>query len=372
MKNLFVFKILLLLSFYNCSYSQYLAFDTSFGNNGSMVFTDIYHSRCHKLLMDSNGKLIFSWATNKIVRLTPNGTLDTTFGTNGTLITPIIQENYYNVDIFLLNDNILYFYKVGSIYRLVLLNPDGTTNLSFGNNGEIVFDSSTNKKVYTDSSNNIYVLNMTSTSSQTLTRYLSNGDIDTSYGNNGFIQLNFNIPGNYDFIKIVKITSNELYIHKSNYPNYNLYKLNIDGSFDNTFGNNGVANIPALSSFEPATHYNFLPSGGFLSSIDRIISKFDSNGQIDLSFGVNGSREIQGISYATPKIYNDKIYFNMSFSATGGNNGYVGKIQTLNLNASNPPEDLSLVNESFKNTTHIQFIPQDSRCKLGRSTCVRV
>lgn len=359
MKKLFFCNIILLLFFQNYCWSQYLALDQSFGNNGSMSFSSNYNSFFTKLLIDPAGKLIFSYGSNKIVKLNSDGTLDASFGTNGILTTPIIPQNGDNIEMFLISEKIICFYQIGSNYKLVCLNPNGTYDLSFGTSGEVLFNASIKRTIEKDDLNNIYLLSY-AVASQTITKFFQNGTIDNSFGINGILPLSLNIPSN-NLLNIEKVTSNEFFIHRldlsSNYINDHIYKVTQLGALDTTFGVNGelFLNTSNGKSFT----IKFLSSGDFFITRTPSIEKYNSNGQIDLSFGVNGSKALNGHNYySKPEIYNDKIYCTQlnSFIGAGGGTTY-GRIQSLNLNDNDPATTISLGEPSNNRyPTDIEFV----------------
>lgn len=124
--------------------------DTTFGTNGiSIQNIQGMTPYPYSVKLQNDGKIIaaFSYKPNPsiyneftLVRYNQNGILDTTFGNNGIAHTSIGDTDAYASDITILNDNKIL--AVGSNDQstwkhltLVLHNPDGTLDTSFGTNG---------------------------------------------------------------------------------------------------------------------------------------------------------------------------------------------------------------------------------------------
>ena len=73
--------------------------------------------------------------------------------------------------------------------------------------------------------------------------------------------------------------------------NFALVRLNEDGSFDTTFGTNGISHI-TTSENDVAETISLLDDGKILLAGYRennfTIAKFNADGSIDTTFGVNG------------------------------------------------------------------------------------
>lgn len=127
-----------------------------------------------------------------------------------------------------------------------------------------------------------------------LCRINSNGSIDTSFGVNGYVFPN--ITGQYEIS--VRIQSDEkILIYGGHYP-AKIIKYEKDGLLDSSFGLNGIVELSA-DSFPSESSISFSNKNILLLDDDTIIlrciensnthlRKFLSDGTIDSSFGVNG------------------------------------------------------------------------------------
>jgi uncharacterized delta-60 repeat protein len=363
--------------------------DTSFGNGG-VVYTPISAGgggfggpEAAPIALDSTGRILvagsYVWppvygpfgfdigpaSDFAVVRLEPDGTMDTSFGTggmvtidigatdpntglpihtydsasgvaiqsdgeivvSGTTIVPPSNPNGYSDDNF----------------AVTRLNPDGSIDTSFGTNGR--------------SSANFPVVNpspyFTSTSYDTATslalapdgkivvegstlsdflnefddfavaRFNTDGSLDSSFGTGGLVyqDLNQANPGTIDDAYALLVQTDgkivlggeqgpNPYGNPSPGPNWALLRLNLDGTNDSSFGTNGlvltpVPNMPqtdalsgiALQSdsrivavgFNQVTNFT---GGNFINSNDVVLARYNTDGSLDTSFGSGGMVEV--------------------------------------------------------------------------------
>lgn len=265
-----------------------------------------------------------------------NATLDTSFGTAGFVGTPNTTEI---IKVGLLSDDkiISVGYRNGTLYYRLLLtknNPNGTPDSTFGINGisEAIIG-------YTDFPNAISIQpddkilvggrynnnSMTEISTGNgafLARFLSNGSFDTSFGVNGVIKTNTVVSTNtiVNITAVGLLSNHKIIALGSHYNNSNatLLKFNPDGSYDTSFGVNGVkiinfpgittviiSDIKILSDNSILCYGNQYASDG---SQSLIIVKYNEDGTINTSFANNGIKII-----ATSQIsfeYGTKMHVN--------------------------------------------------------------
>tara|TARA_R100000935_G_scaffold58612_1_gene96561 strand:+ start:1176 stop:2663 length:1488 start_codon:yes stop_codon:yes gene_type:complete len=288
--------------------------DPSFGNNGVAVFnrTGYEYEYYRKVLSQSDGKIvangIFSVTANYqfvINRFLTDGSIDTSFGNNGELI--VFPEQIATGEMTLLNDDSLLV--VGRIFEngiskigLKKYLSDGTLDTSFGNNGVVITaigDESSAQKVLITRDNKIVVLagmEDNGEQSQVLLRYLLNGTVDSSFGNNGLVNI-LNEP-DFSSQNIAIYEDGKILVHSSFVDWYNerinnlIFRFLPDGSFDTSFSSNGYLNPnrgnlsirkveiqpnQRLLIFGELT--NFLEGGG-----PFFIKRYHLGGHLDTSF----------------------------------------------------------------------------------------
>lgn len=238
--------------------------DSSFGNNAVAVFNrpDYQNEYYSTILNQNDGKILVGGAfyinstyQYAVHRFLPNGSIDTDFGNNGELI---IFPNSRQGNLKLLQDGS--FLAGGritdnGIFHVALKKylPNGTLDTSFGNNGVVLTsvgsEASSSREIALTHDNKIVVLadsRSNNTASHVLLRYLSNGGLDTSFGNNGIVDLTNDEGFKYYHIAVyndgkVAVTSSLFDGQLERYSTLITRYLS-NGDLDTSFGNNGNIN----------------------------------------------------------------------------------------------------------------------------------
>jgi uncharacterized delta-60 repeat protein len=125
--------------------------DTSFGSSGKVI-QDISsgHDRAYAMVLQSDGKILLGGYCNHggekfcLARFNSNGTLDTSFGTNGKVIQDISSGNDRAYAMVLQSDGKIllggYCNHGGEKFCLARFNSNGTLDTSFGTNGKVIQD----------------------------------------------------------------------------------------------------------------------------------------------------------------------------------------------------------------------------------------
>lgn len=252
--------------------------DTTFGLNGIVDFTlntPNYVSFVDKLFYDLNSGFIyvaFDYDENidnptvgylrsyGILRLSNDGTIDTSFGTNGiakmrfdfyntsSLEFPseiCIQSNGKIVVAGFLNTTDGLTDKVVGVTRF---NYNGTLDASFGSNGKVIAQTGNNTypRQIINLNNDKFILNVSNEASASYTsnslKYEINGALDTTFGANGIVS-----DGNYNLDMILQPDGKIIKAGSIN-SQFGIKRFNINGSIDTTFGNNGEIITPIFYS----------------------------------------------------------------------------------------------------------------------------
>jgi len=159
----------------------------------------------------------------------------------------------------------------------------------------------------------ILILGFVETSSTIfITRLNIDGSLDLNFGNNGFFETN----SNEDFVSINILSNDKILIGLSSPTK--IIKLNSNGSLDTSFGTNGEVDLSSLITSSDLRTVLVEPDNSILAiGYDQIV-KVLSNGTIDTSFGVNGNIDTP----ISNSIYsNDNKLLSIISAGSGGSSG---------------------------------------------------
>jgi len=287
--------------------------DASFGVNGK-VTTVIGHSEHPEyIVIQPDGKIIVAGSVNFIgggvggfvVRYNSDGSLDATFANNGIYTTA--SSNIF-VFITILSDSSIVLagnsYLNGeSLAILVKLDSNGVEDSQFGTNGILSLTSTNFKFVMQEAillnDGTIFCAgyeysDTVNYSKSAYCKIDAQGNFDTTFGTNGKVVIDL-----FNYNPITNITE---YLHSAGQlPNGQiivggseltsfLLKINLDGSFDTTFGTNGMKVLSY--SFRPRV-MTVQTDGKIIIGTGRGVTlgtrayrivRFDTDGDLDTTF----------------------------------------------------------------------------------------
>ncbi|WP_185117627.1 T9SS type A sorting domain-containing protein [Chryseobacterium sp. PMSZPI] len=271
--------------------------DSSFGSNGETVISNYFTPVDSQLTKQSDGKLLvmgFNTDGAAIARITSNGQLDTTFGMNGiSKISNVLTDfNSVGYGLYLQNNKIIIygvsndgpsnFYK--SVYRL---NNDGSIDNTFGNNGSI---KTMGNFIFVDNQSNIVSLitNYSNTNANVtypnggMEKYNSNGQPLTSFGNNGVLVFTHN-PG---VVGTAFMDSNNNILCSN--INNEIFRITANGIYDNSFAFDPANSYPfTINNISSVTEKNgsyFIAGQTGSTGETFFISKLTPTGSVDPLF----------------------------------------------------------------------------------------
>ncbi|MGU3373604.1 T9SS type A sorting domain-containing protein [Chryseobacterium sp. M5A1_1a] len=269
--------------------------DPTFGNNGTVkLLSEPY---MNQMKIQADGKLlIFCFLGNaQIIRMLPNGQLDPTFGTNG--ISPEIyadHDDFYNSYEFILQNEKIIVHGIrrngqNSHHAIYRLNANGSMDNTFGNNGYVATQGNITGKTFVLVDNQS---NITSFSDNigVIEKFDPNGHPITSFGNNGVAQITLN-GSNIGDVGTAMMDSNNKIVFSTN-GNHDVFRINPNGTLDNTFNYNlytslGLNAGPQIFSIKEknGSYYIGGDGGDFMFNYNYFISKINQNGSINSTFG---------------------------------------------------------------------------------------
>ena len=281
--------------------------DTTFGNDGRVI-TNLSDKldKITSLIIQNDGKIIASGTTSddlnysdfSIVRYNADGTLDISFGNNGITVTSIRTWDF-GYAIALQDDNKIVvsgstsneFNPVfGPDYDFLVLKYDkyGVLDATFGNGGSVLIGTTeANEKALSVNilSNGKIVIageHHIMKYSFMISQLLPNGDLDTSFGNNGVV---LNELASQFIESVAMQTDGKFLITEYNGTGgccgaeIKLIRFLADGTFDTTFGTNGIVTTNFLNENNQANSIAIQDDG-------KIIIGGISGNQIHYDYGL--------------------------------------------------------------------------------------
>jgi|GEM_PF-1067578 len=305
----------LLLSRYNPDGSL----DTSFGVGGHIV-TAIGTSddKANSVVIQADGKILVGGTSIiggvnlfALVRYDTDGTLDSFFGVNGIVTTSLGTGTDVISSIALQTDGKIlaagYTTTAGnSDFGIVRYNSDGTLDTSFGSGGMVITSVGTGndqiQSVVLQSDGKIVAggyATFSGDSDFAIVRYNSNGTLDSSFGAGGMVTTAVGSSTDVATSLTMQIDGRILaggYFHNGSNFDFALVRYNIDGSLDSSFGSGGRVTTTVGTGNDFGSSIAIQADGRILasgsawigSSSDFAIVRYNSNGTIDSSFGSGG------------------------------------------------------------------------------------
>ncbi len=296
--------------------------DNSFGTNGiASLDLNGFDNIASSSVMQSDGKIItvgYTSNTNKdiiVTRFNSNGSLDTSYATNGIYTYDSGADDYAETVAILSNDTILVGCSLSSDYGVIKISSLGTNDTTFGSNGIVTTDlgsGDTIEDIKLQSDGKILITGTSGKSvaggdgdvyDKALIRYNTNGTLDTNFNSTGIIFNSFENGGDDGGYSIIVQPDGKIIVCGSSYiglndDNFALTRYNNDGSIDITFGTNGTTITDFGSSYDYCLSSLLQNDGkiilggmkvnGTTYNRDFCLARYDSNGILDTNFGTNG------------------------------------------------------------------------------------
>lgn len=318
---------------YNLAVVRYLSdgtIDNSFGGLGvpdGMVVMDLNQQsdQARDVAILDDGKILVLGETNTgteddvnydavLLRFNTDGTLDETFGDSGVLIVPTVSPgNGIVQQMVVAGDRILIVLQDG----LTRLHMNGTIDTGFHGDGHFSAISDLDPEAYTHFSaaafgNGKYVIGgWDADSGSMIARLNFDGSLDPSFGDGGVALP----PGLGTLVDDIHVRSDDSIVGLTSGGLQDVFRLNANGTLDNTFHVNGMYEINGGQT----TRFKKLilqPTGAIVAvgkvDDDMGAMRLGENGQLDLTYGVNGyakfgfsgdlSTATSAIGYANGKV----------------------------------------------------------------------
>jgi uncharacterized delta-60 repeat protein len=294
------------------------ALDAQFGTDGR-VTSDLLGGAA-KIAVQSDGKILVVGA-DKLVRYTAAGALDTTFGTNGEVSVDVYGASYDRLAGVTVQPDgrivVAGYSRNGNNsptqeeFITARFNGDGSTDTSFGTNGKVVTDfdgrgdgaynviiQPDGAIVVTGSAAIIDAFGV-SDSDFAVVRYTSAGALDNTFGTGGMATAN--VAGRSDLgygaalqVDGKIIVAGRVANSGGANPDIGIVRFNADGTLDSTFGTGGVLR-DATSDWDEADEVVVQPDGKIVvvgltntTVASLTLARYNGDGSVDTQFGSNG------------------------------------------------------------------------------------
>lgn len=275
--------------------------DGGFGSNGQVITAVDDGGAAAAVTLDSSGNVLVAgtvWDDSlnegvfAVVRYTPDGSLDTTFGNGGIVLTPFgASANATGIAVQSSGRIVVAGYSQGQV-ELAGYNTDGTLDSNFGSNGIATV---TDDPIYSVSGlalqqDDSLVVLASAPNGPQLIRYAPDGSLDGTFGNQGIAALPSTLMASSLAIDYSGTAQNNADWGSIVVAGTGLVRCNTDGSLDYGFGSQWVA--PAFA----ATSVAVLPAGQIIvagSANGQFgAAAYNPDGSVQSSFGVNGQLSI--------------------------------------------------------------------------------
>lgn len=291
--------------------------DPSFSGDGKQIIdVGLDDAPAYAMALQPDGKILlagtaYSGTNNDfaVVRLLPNGALDNTFDTDGKVMIPIKNTDVCTAIAMQSDGKIVMIGNSSesgsSFVSAVRLNPDGSLDTSFDTDGKVAIDvSSENKEalslaLYNDK---ILIGGAILGTGFFAFKLNANGSLDTGFSGDGLATINFGSIPSAGYSIAVQADGKVLLGGMINLI-MTVLRLTAEGNLDNTFSDDGRFELPLTSpcnvrALIVQSDGKILASGS--ASNKGVLLRLNSNGTQDNTFGSGGM-------YLLPPIGNDNV-----------------------------------------------------------------
>jgi uncharacterized delta-60 repeat protein len=308
--------------------------DTSFGQNGKVktAFDEDSSEIIESIAIQPDGKIVAVGSTHNgrsndfaIARYKQNGIRDTSFNGTGKIIKPINPAGDLAYSVAVQPDGKIIvagesYKSLSSEFAVVKYNPDGSSDTSFGENGQLTVqndkDFAISKAILfqTDgkmiiigtlmgkSSAVVYGMRVNSGQSLSAARYNAAGSLDNSFGQKGKSVVRLFPNAIFSVTAAVLQTDGKIVVAGSqknpvnSLTNIVICRLNANGNLDTSFGQGGK-DLPKFGSGSEIINAAAMQSDGKIvavgyaytgSSLDFAVLRYNPNGSLDTSFDKDG------------------------------------------------------------------------------------
>jgi len=284
--------------------------DVTFNSTG-IVLTDIdtFSDSAAAVAIQSDGKIVAVGSAQNplaggynfaLVRYKVDGSLDTSFGTNGKVTTDFgtsldigrVMAIQSNGKIIVAGSYITDNTGAPSGLAMARYNTNGSLDTTFGTSGMVTSSGSIYDfpKAISIQADDKIIVASSSFRGFSLMRYTTDGILDTSFGTTGrvYTAIFTTVPGNDSLGDIVIQADGKIVAVGITGPTrkFALVRYNVDGSLDATFGTDGIVTTN-IGGFASASAVAIQEDGKIVAAGSAIV-RYNTDGSLDMTFGTDG------------------------------------------------------------------------------------
>jgi uncharacterized delta-60 repeat protein len=281
--------------------------DTCFAAGGKRVFVELGNPNSPggpMIVRQANGKLVVvgmvKIGTNtdfSVVRYNSDGSLDTTFGTNGQVVTDFAGTDDFARAIAIdSNQRIIVVGKVDSQFAVARYTNSGVLDTTFDTDGKVTTAIGTAAgalAVAVDSTNKMVVVG-SSTLGFTVAKYNTNGSLDTNFDGDGVITTGSGTILD-TAVSVLVDGSDKIVVGgfptATPSPTFSIMKFDSAGVPDTTFNGSGLVISPVMPyAMQFDTLGRIVVVGS--DNQDFTVARYTANGALDTTFDGDGKTTI--------------------------------------------------------------------------------
>jgi uncharacterized delta-60 repeat protein len=292
--------------------------DTTFSTDGKTTTDMDLNDYAESVAVQSDGKIVAAGWTNvkdfAVVRYNTNGTLDTTFDTDGKLTTVVSNEEARLDAIAMQPNGQIVIVGYGGFdgsddFAVARYNVNGTLDTTFDTDGLVTTnigtrsstDEAFNIAVQPDGKTIVVGYNRTGNRDDfAVTRYNTNGSLDTTFDGDGKVTTNV-VANRSAWASSVAIQADGKIIvvgttDQGGFNDFAIVRYNANGTLDNTFDTDGKVTTDIGADHDDATSVAIQADGKIIAAGYSVINnyrdfaavRYNTNGTLDNTFGTGG------------------------------------------------------------------------------------
>ncbi|MEV0170217.1 calcium-binding protein [Streptomyces sp. NPDC050803] len=279
--------------------------DPSFGDGGKVYVYNGLVSTGYDLALQSDDKIVTvglsqdaGWLTTdfSVMRHHTDGSIDTSFGTGGEVLTDFDgAEDYANAVVVQGDGRIVVAGSSNYAFALARYNPDGSPDTGFGTDGRLTTDlggPSEVQAVAVQSDGKIVAAGRAG-GAFAVARYLPDGGLDPAFGDGGLVTTSFEAGGAAGQDLALQPDGRIVVAGRAGTSgsDFALARYNTDGSLDTGFGTGGRVTT-AFAGEEEVRGVAVQPDGRIVAAgrtgFDVALARYNPDGTLDSGFGTGG------------------------------------------------------------------------------------